>query len=229
MAFYATFWNWGLVHQSPWCYLTPWSSNLLKYPCRERSCEMSRWRHECGKNSWLAKSEEQWRRSSVCYSGLSRVEDFIHQSYCEWRAYTGLRDMLAPPRVSRPRALEQDYHATKSDLLISQVKKKKKSKDFLKVTFCGQSGTVPGAHNDGYSGSRLLAVSSGRQELRTHSLGAHPHSPRPLMIAKWGEACMRVSQHTSWLSRTSSAVTVWWKSHSTQSQAQGSASCFTET
>ena len=54
-----------------------------------------------------------------------------------------------------------------SGIVISQVKKKKKIKDFLKATFCGQSGVeqVSG------TGSSLLAVSSRRQGMCTDNLG----------------------------------------------------------
>lgn len=48
------------------------------------------------------------------------------------------------PRICRPRILEQGPQIL-PDILISLVKKKKKSKDFLKDAFCGQSGTEPGS------------------------------------------------------------------------------------
>lgn len=103
----------------------------------------------------------------------------------------GLWDVLTPLRTFRPRAFEQGLQNSRSDVLISQVKKKKKSEDFLKVTFCGQSGIVPGAHS-----YMTVAASAGCefQESGVYSRhGEHTHFPGPLMITKRGEAYVRVS------------------------------------
>lgn len=89
---------------------------------------------------------------------------------------------------------------------------KKKSKDFLKITFCGQGGIVPGAHNyTAVAAVSWLWVAEDRRCILT-AQGAHSF-PKTINDYKVRGSLCKVSLK---INEASWAVSFWWQSfHST--------------
>ena len=103
-----------VIHESLRCYLAP--VEALK---PSRNIHTVKGAVECGAVDGNVGKPRDWHnrkssdRSSVCHSEQSWVKG-LHPSERQGVEDTGLCDVLTPPRISRPRALEQGPHLSQT-------------------------------------------------------------------------------------------------------------------